>query len=131
METPCATDDLERMSTSHEFGRQAEQRAAEFLESRGWTVLHRNWRWRRKEIDLIARRGDLVAFVEVKARQRSLYGHPLNAITWAKRRELQAAARAWIAQHARAADSFRFDVVWVLESVTGETPQHEEDAWHL
>jgi putative endonuclease len=119
------------MTRPHDFGRGAEQRAADLLERAGWRVLHRNWRWRHKEIDLVARRGDIVAFVEVKARHRAEYGHPLDAITWSKRRDLEAAARGWIAQHGQPADLYRFDAVWLLETTRGSNLEHIEDAWQL
>ena len=119
------------MARPHEFGRAAEQQAAALLERGGWTILHRNWRWRHKEIDLIARRAELVAFVEVKARRRARYGHPLEAVTWSKRRDLEAAARAWIARYGRDCDSYRFDVVWLLGTAPGSAVHHEEGAWQL
>jgi putative endonuclease len=93
--------------------------------------VHRNWRWRHKEIDLVARRAELVAFVEVKARRRARYGHPLEAVTWRKRRELEAAASAWIARYGAVRDTYRFDVVWVLGDAAPFVVHHEEDAWQL
>ena len=119
------------MSRHYDYGRAAEQQAAELLERAGWTVLHRNWRWRHKEIDLIARRAELVAFVEVRARSRARYGHPLETVTWSKRRDLAAAARAWIGRHGRDGDAYRFDVVWVLGPASCEAVHHEEGAWQL
>ena len=67
-------------------GDRGEQLAADHLVRAGWTVLHRNFRLGKKEIDLVARRGEVVAFVEVKTRGGRGYGHPLEAITWKKRR---------------------------------------------
>lgn len=95
-------------------------------------MLHRNFRMGRKEIDLIARRDGLVAFVEVKTRAGHGYGHPLEAITWKKRREIQQVATAWIERHGRAGDCYRFDAVAVL--VGGGAPpriEHVEDAWRM
>jgi putative endonuclease len=119
------------MARPHDYGRAAEQQAAAFLERDGWTILHRNWRWRHKEIDLVARRAELVVFVEVKARRGARYGHPLEAVTWAKRRELEAAARAWISRHGRPDDGYRFDVLWVLGPATELAVHHEAGAWQL
>ena len=69
------------MGAGHELGRRGEALAAELLEAAGWRILARNFRYRRKEIDLIARRGAVVAFVEVKARAGPAFGHPLEAVT--------------------------------------------------
>ena len=62
-------------------GDRGEALAAEHLVRGGWTVLHRNVRLGHKEIDLVARRGEVVAFVEVKTRGGLGYGHPLESIT--------------------------------------------------
>lgn len=113
-------------------GDRGEDLAAAHLQRAGWTLLHRNFRMGRKEIDLVARRGEVVAFVEVKTRGGLGYGHPLEAITWRKRREIQQVAGAWIDQHGRPGDTYRFDAVAVLVRAGGEPDvQHLEDAWRM
>jgi putative endonuclease len=120
------------MATHNDFGMRAEQLAASLLERNGWTILHRNWRWQRKEIDLIARRDDVVAFIEVRARTRTFHGHPLETIGWKKRRDLEAAARAWIGGHGRAGDTFRFDAVSLTRNEDGTVAlEHVAEAWNL
>ena len=113
-------------------GDRGEQIAAEHLARTGWTVLHRNFRLGHKEIDLVARRGEVVAFVEVKTRAGPGFGHPLEAITWRKRREIQQVAAAWIDRHAALPVSYRFDAVAVLLRA-GDQPlvEHVEDAWRM
>lgn len=120
------------MSASHELGRRGEAIAAATLARHGWTVVARNHRWGHKEIDLVIRRGRLVAFVEVKTRAGERYGHPLEAVTRAKRREIEWVARTWIVRHGRPDDLYRFDAVAV--SFKGGAPpivEHVEDAWRL
>jgi putative endonuclease len=113
-------------------GDRGEDLAAAHLQGAGWTVLHRNFRLGRKEIDLVARRGGVVAFVEVKTRGGLGYGHPLEAITWRKRREIQQVAGAWIDQHGRDGDIYRFDAVAVLVRAGGAPEvEHVEDAWRM
>ncbi|HET6762539.1 MAG TPA: YraN family protein, partial [Longimicrobiaceae bacterium] len=63
-------------------GDRGEEMAARYLAAGGWTVVSRNYRRGRKEIALVARRGEVVAFVEVKTRAGLGYGHPLEAIPW-------------------------------------------------
>lgn len=118
------------MGAGHELGRRSEALAAELLEAAGWRILARNFRYRRKEIDLIARRGGVVAFVEVKARAGPAFGHPLEAVAAAKRREIETVARAWVARFGRPGDTYRFDTVAVVWE-KGKPPrfQHVEDAW--
>jgi putative endonuclease len=113
-------------------GDRGEALAARHLERHGWTILHRNFRMGRKEIDLVARRGEVVAFVEVKSRGGLGYGHPLEAITWKKRREIQQVASAWVDRHGRPGDVYRFDAVAVLLDAGGAPEvQHVEDAWRM
>src|SRR4051812_12055087 len=102
------------MSRSHRLGSACETLAASYLEAKGWSVLARNFRFGHREIDLIARRGDVVAFIEVKARSGTGFGHPLEAITGLKRSEIQKAARAWIAQHGGRNYVYRFDAIAII-----------------
>jgi putative endonuclease len=122
------------MAQHNDFGRGAEELAARLLTSRGWTIESRNWRWRHKEIDLICRRDRIVAFVEVRARRSRLRGHPLETITWTKRRDLQQAAQSWIGRSGRHGDAYRFDAVWILAEdgdLSRARIEHVEGAWTL
>ena len=113
-------------------GDRGEQLAADHLVRAGWTVLSRNFRLGHKEIDLVARRGEVVAFVEVKTRAGLGYGHPLEAITARKRREIHQVAGAWIERHGRPDDVYRFDAVAILLPSGGEPHiEHVEDAWRM
>jgi putative endonuclease len=119
------------MAESHDFGRRAEALAAAALVRRGWQILNRNWRIGHRELDIVARRGRTVAFVEVKARSTSDFGHPLLAINGAKRRDLLAAARAWVFEFGRAGDDYRFDAIAVRPGPEPGTVvvEHLPDAW--
>jgi putative endonuclease len=95
-------------------------------------VLERNYRAGRKEVDLVVRRGSVVAFVEVKSRRGHQYGHPLEAITWKKRREIAEVARAWRSSNPHVGNILRFDAVAV--SFRRGAPvlvEHVEGAWRL
>jgi len=115
----------------HDLGRGSEQLAAYYLVQQGWSILDRNYRAGRKEIDIIAARADVVAFVEVKARAGVGYGHPLEAITWRKRREVAHVARLWLERHPCSSCSYRFDAIAVHWSGASYTLEHVEDAWRL
>ena len=113
-------------------GDRGEQLAAGFLADRGWVILHRNYRIGHREIDLVARRNEVVAFVEVKTRGGLGYGHPLEAITRKKRKEIQQVAAAWMERHGRDGDVYRFDAVSVLVRAGGDPViDHVEDAWRM
>lgn len=115
-----------------DLGVRGEALAARFLEARGWRVLARNYRSGRKEVDLITERDGVVAFVEVKSRRGAGFGHPLEAITWKKRREIAHVARAWRAAHPRTGRVLRFDAVAVTFRAGGRpVVEHVPDAWRL
>lgn len=110
-------------------GDRGEELAARHLVRAGWTVVNRNFRVGHREIDLVARRGEVVAFVEVKTRTGLGYGHPLEAITARKRREIQQVAATWIERHGAEGDVYRFDAVAVLMRGGEARLEHVEDAW--
>ena len=113
-------------------GDRGEEIAATFLAERGWAILHRNYRIGHREVDLVARRGEVVAFVEVKTRGGLGYGHPLEAITRKKRREVQAVAAIWVERFGTDRDVYRFDAIAILLPTAGEPViEHVEDAWRI
>ncbi|HKJ02324.1 MAG TPA: YraN family protein [Longimicrobiales bacterium] len=117
----------------HALGRWGEARAARFLEARGWTVLARNYRFGRREVDLVVRRADLVVFVEVKTRAGALYGAPLEAVTRLKRREIEAVAAHFLRHHGLDGAQVRFDALGIVVRREGPRPtveiEHVADAW--
>jgi putative endonuclease len=125
--------ELRRAGTTNKpLGDRGEQLAADYLARGGWTILHRNFRLGHREVDLVARRGEVVAFVEVKTRAGLGYGHPLESITAKKRREVQQVAAAWVERHGKDGDVYRFDAVSVLVRAGGEPViEHVEDAWRM
>lgn len=114
-------------------GRRGEELAARDLVRRGWRILDRNFRWGSKELDLVARKGRILAFVEVKTRRGSGFGHPLEAITRKKRMELESCARAWLRERPPPPGFVRrFDAVAVHLDETGTARiEHVEDAWRV
>ena len=105
-------------------GRYGEQLAADHLDSAGLVVLARNWRCREGELDIVARDGDQLVFVEVKTRSSLAFGAPAEAVDRVKAARIRKLALRWIAE-ARTRDagifwsSVRFDVVSVLRSRSG------------
>jgi putative endonuclease len=119
------------MSQAHEIGRDAEAIAARSLTRRGWQIEHRNWRAGHRELDLVARKGAVVAFVEVRARSRRSPVSPLGSITGAKRRDVRIAAESWIRRHGRPGEVYRFDAIAVIRDPAADcaTVEHIGDAW--
>lgn len=114
-------------------GRWGEEVAARFLEERGWEVLGRNFRDGHAEVDLVVRKENVVAFVEVKCRRGLGFGHPFEAITRRKRSEVARVARGWIRKEGLPPGSVvRFDAVAVLfRPFAPPEIQHLADAWRL
>jgi putative endonuclease len=110
------SDPTEWTDDRHKRGLAGEEQAIQYLLSRGWHILAHRFRVGHKEIDLIARQGSLVAFIEVKARRGVAFGSPLEAVTGAKRRELVKAARVWVDRHGRPADVYRFDCIALIDN---------------
>ena len=114
-------------------GREGEARAAQYLRRHGWTVLDANYRSRFGEIDLIARKRNTVAFVEVKLRRDARFAAAAEAIhaaaeavTPRKQERLRLTAQQWIAEHGDALD-LRFDIIEIY-TVSGEI-NHIENAF--
>jgi putative endonuclease len=113
-------------------GLRGELAAMEVLTSRGWEIEAHRFRHGRHDLDLVIRRDDLIAFVEVKTRRSASCGSPLEAVSQLKRRILGRAATLWRLRYGRPGDRYRFDVVTVLDRGRGcfEVEQ-VPDAWRL
>jgi putative endonuclease len=91
-------------------GTAAEDLAARYLAARGLAIVERNWRRRCGELDLVARDGDTLVFVEVRLRRGGAFGGAAASITAAKRARIVAAAQLYLARLPRTPPC-RFDAV--------------------
>ena len=92
-------------------GARAEDAACAFLQDRGYQILARNLRLGHGELDIVARRGDVTAFVEVKYRRDSRFGTPAEAVTPLKMRRILSAATCYAAEHDLLETLLRFDII--------------------
>lgn len=106
-------------------GRRGETLAAIWLLVRGWSILGRRVRTPVGEVDIIARRGNVVAFIEVKWR-RSFADAALSLDHYRLRR-VAAAAEALAPRHLRPGDDVRIDAIFVA---SGRLPRHLVNVWH-
>jgi len=106
-------------------GARAEALAAEFLSQQGLTIVRRNFRTRFGEIDLIARDGRILVFVEVRMRRSGHYGGAIESITAAKRARLVAAASGYLAAIGREPPC-RFDAI-LMQGLDPRTLQWQRD----
>ena len=128
------------MSTERQaLGVLGERVAARWLARRGWRIVAHRFRSGHRDVDLVARLGRTVAFVEVKTRRvadggpraAGAFGGPVGAVNWRKQRELVRSAWVWMDRYGGPEDAYRFDVVGVLVTPWGVRVRHVPDAFRL
>jgi putative endonuclease len=108
-------------------GRYGEQVAVDHLEAAGLVILERNWRCREGELDIIARDGAELVFVEVKTRSSLAFGSPAEAVSAVKSARIRQLALRYLMARREAGDeaswsALRFDVMAILRSA-GTAPE--------
>lgn len=117
------------MAKHHQTGKRGEGLAADLLRQKGYEVIEQNWRFSRAEVDIIARDGEVLVFLEVKTRRTQLYGHPAAFVTLKKRRFLADAAQEYMRMIAYEW-AFRFDIISVIIPQGGKPMiEHFPDAF--
>lgn len=118
------------MSKHNETGIKGEQIAEKFLLGKGYLLLHRNWRAGKKEVDIIALKGDIVVFVEVKARTGTAFGFPEEAVGYFKQDYLKTAAAVFLDKFPQYT-KIQFDIISInfQQGVVVEI-MHFEDAFY-
>lgn len=112
-------------------GNAGEELAATFLINAGYTILERNYRTRMGEIDIIARFGNLLTFVEVKTRQGTQFGRPAAAVDYRKQNKIINVARYYMQRNNTVNYHCRFDVIEVLGGGGSWTVNHIKGAFEV
>jgi putative endonuclease len=107
-------------------GKACEDKAALYLQSRGYKVIERGWSSPMGEIDIIALDGKALVFVEVRARSSAAYGTPAETVTGAKQARIIKTALAYIKTKGLKPGTLRFDVIGFTG---GAAPEHIENAF--
>ena len=116
------------MVNKRQMGTAYEDRACDFLREQGLVILERNYRKRIGEIDIIARDGDCLTFIEVKYRSGSDRGGAAYAIPRSKQLKIARVAQWYLAEKHVPADTFcRFDAVLI----DAEEIRYEKNAWRM
>jgi putative endonuclease len=105
------------MSNTNQIGQQAENRALEYLESKGLSLIERNYHCKRGEIDLIMNDSGTLVFVEVRFRKNDRFGSALESIHAAKQKKIIISASHYLAHHPED-QPIRFDAVALSPSAT-------------
>jgi len=106
-------------------GAEAEDRAVAALEADGYDIVTRNWKRDLGELDVVARDGDVLVFVEVRSREDDEHGHAAEMVSWQKRGKVSKVAYLYLVLERPAYETCRFDVV----AVTGASVEIIKDAW--
>jgi putative endonuclease len=116
-----------RDATTIQIGASGEDRAADALHRRGYRLVERNYRCKVGELDIIARDGPTLVFVEVRSRRTADHGTALDAVGWRKQAKVSRVAAHYIATRRPRFETARFDVV----AITGDHVEVIRDAWRL
>jgi len=112
-------------------GTLGEDRAAAYLKLRGWKIVDRNYSCRFGELDIIAQRGNILAFVEVKLRSEDSLYSGREAVTAAKQKRIISTAELWLSQNETELQP-RFDVIELARDRSGRVRiVHIEDAFQV
>ena len=111
------------MAAHNELGKEGELIAINYLKEKGYTILEKNWRWQKAEVDIIAKQDQTLVFVEVKARETDYFGNPADAVNSKKEQLLKDAAEAYLEQTGLE-NEVRFDIVSIVQA-KGKKPRIE------
>lgn len=104
------------MYNKRQVGTQNEELAVKYLEENGYQIINKNFYCRTGEIDIIAKDGDYIVFIEVKYRTSSKYGLPIEAVNFNKMRKITRTALFYMHKNKNSTDiPIRFDVVVLLK----------------
>ena len=117
------------MAKHNQLGIEGENLALEFLIEKQYIILEKNWRYKRAEVDIIARKDNWLIFVEVKTRSSSTFDTPNDSITKNKIKMLVDAAEAFLIQN-DLENEVRFDVISIILKHPKPIIQHLENAFY-
>lgn len=118
-----------KSKNSHNLGVEGEKMAKKHLLERGFVILQENWRFKKYEVDIIAKNNDLLIIVEVKTRSSNVFGEPELFVTKQKQRFLIAAANEYLVSNNIDLDC-RFDIISVLQLNNTFSVKHLEGAFY-
>lgn len=116
------------MAKHNDLGNEGEMMAVAYLAKAGYEILETNWRFEKKEIDIIAKKKGLIVVAEVKCRSTDFFGKPEEAVTLTKQKFLIEAADNYL-QNLNYEAEVRFDIVSLVINEKKAEIHHIEDAF--
>ncbi len=110
-------------------GKNGEELAASFLLSKGYSILERNWRYSKNEVDMIAKKNNLLIFVEVKTRKSEFFGLPESFVSATQKRNLARLSEQYCISKQIKDAEIRYDIIAVIKNKAFEKILHFEDAF--
>jgi putative endonuclease len=117
------------MADHNELGKQGEQFAVDFLQNNGYEIFETNWVYQKAEVDIIAKKENILAIVEVKTRSSIDFGLPQDFVKPKKIQLLVKAVNEYVTQNDLDV-SVRFDIIAIQKNGNEFIIQHLEDAFH-
>lgn len=120
------------LNSRQQLGLRGEEKVADYLQKKGYTILVKNYRCKAGEIDIIARDGEELVFIEVKTRSSLRFGSPAEAVTPRKQRQITRTAQWYLSERQLFDVPARFDVITVLGAdQANATIDHIDNAFGL
>ena len=117
------------MAQHNDLGKKGEQLAIDYLVKKGYTILDKNWRFQKAEVDIIAKKKETLAVVEVKTRSGTDYGNPQDFVNPKKIKLLVSAIDEYVVSKNLDVD-VRFDIIAIVHENKNFTLEHLEDAFY-
>ncbi len=118
------------MAQHNELGKIGEELAVRFLITQGYEVLTRNYIYNHAEVDIIAKKDDLIICVEVKTRNSAFFGDPQSFVTPSKIKQIVKVMNFYLEENEIALET-RFDIIAILKNNTQEIITHYKDAFYF
>lgn len=111
-----------------EFGASGEDIAVDHLRKNGYSVIERNYHWRKAEVDVFCQKGNLLIAVEVKTRFSNTWGEPYRAVSLAKQKQIISVTNAFM-QQKKIDLEVRFDILSIISNSYQQSVEHIENAF--
>lgn len=116
------------MANHNELGKKGEQRAVDFLVENGYDIIERNYRFNKAEVDIIARKKDVLAIIEVKTRSTSDFGNPQDFVKPKQIKNLVKAVDEYVTANNLDVE-VRFDIIAIVKAKRGFKIEHFKAAF--
>ena len=117
------------MAQHNELGKKGEQLAVDFLWNKGYKIIERNYRFEKAEVDIIAKKGEILAVIEVKTRSSSDFGNPQDFVKPKQIKNLVKAVDEYVNLNNLDVE-VRFDIVAIVKENNCYNIEHLEDAFY-